>query len=883
MDSAERFKLWDDFLQAWPVDRIRQMTLEEYTNPNREDSFIYWLEIRLGDLGSIWGGSAFKFGIYHRASAERKESIGKRMYKGAYGWHSKYGPTEQAAFQAIRAKIIDVIDAIANENLDRIQQIDFSPVVKWKIAFLYQSREKLRIFPIYKHECLFYHYKLINPSAKPRNTPNSLMYPALMDQHRSLGGDVFQIAEILWRQWEESQKCYWAISLDWLFTDKEQIEAFLGKEEITSDDVPSSLDRALSEAEVSAGDEIAFLVDADIRALAVISNAEPGEYSWTQKQVLFPCELAVIPTAEIKELDAAEQKAIWGKIGGNLPATPEKSKSDERSAHETKAGPCTPRNIILYGPPGTGKTYNTTRRALELILGEDAVASMTSDTRIRQFRQLQQEGRIEFVTFHQAYGYEEFVEGIRPRLGSGDAQGIDYDLHDGIFKKIALRAASAGLGGKRQAPDFDALWIRLLKELGDEDGRVVSSITNKTYVAKIAGQDRIEIRPCSVDEEGNPTEIARIRMITSKEKTRLLWDHRFEIGPEPGKITWPKSKNLVAQIFGGTGEHLYTPIWIAYQEIYKLSRTWSSVPTDPNDSIRRAQIVLDKQSPGLVDFTFSAASPQFVLIIDEINRGNMSKILGEMITLLEPDKRLGMPGELKLPLAYSPEHRFSVPPNLHIIGTMNTADRSIALMDVAMRRRFDFEELMPEEVVIREALEKEGVQIPIIELVLDIFNTLNSRIRFLYDRDHQLGHAYFLNATGLPNLRKIFTDRVIPLLQEYFYGAWDKICMVLGCPYDDSGHPNRTGAFVKNGAYVSPLITAKPLNEAQTFGFDHEEYEDRIDYLLNPEFGKHNQKPESLIPFFLEVLDLDASAYEDRKVALEALLQKTTDLEMSAR
>ena len=158
----------------------------------------------------------------------------------------------------------------------------------------------------------------------------------------------------------------------------------------------------------------------------------------------------------------------------------------------------------------------------------------------------------------------------------------------------------------------------------------------------------------------------------------------------------------------------------------------------------------------------------------------MSKILGELITLLEPDKRLTGKNELKLPLSYSPQHRFAVPPNLHVLGTMNTADRSIALMDVALRRRFTFEELMPDAGVIRTALQERVPEKPFIDLVVALFETLNDRIRFLYDRDHQLGHSYFMDVTNLDSLRQVFVDRVIPLLQEYFYGAWDKICTVLG-------------------------------------------------------------------------------------------------------
>jgi 5-methylcytosine-specific restriction protein B len=163
--------------------------------------------------------------------------------------------------------------------------------------------------------------------------------------------------------------------------------------------------------------------------------------------------------------------------------------------------------------------------------------------------------------------------------------------------------------------------------------------------------------------------------------------------------------------------------------------------------------------------------PNYVLVIDEINRGNISKIMGELITLLEDDKRLGAAHELRVQLPCSKEW-FCLPPNLHIIGTMNTADRSIALMDVALRRRFNkYEELMPNPSLVPD-------------YARPYFEAINNHIEYFFDRDHQIGHSYFMQADSAKALRDALCDKVVPLLQEYFYGAWDKVCMVLGCPHD---------------------------------------------------------------------------------------------------
>ena len=291
-----------------------------------------------------------------------------------------------------------------------------------------------------------------------------------------------------------------------------------------------------------------------------------------------------------------------------------------------------PLNTILYGPPGTGKTYNSIFYSVGIVDKDRSIIDMIEKKnnnildekiflRFKELKEVKEEERqIEFITFHQSYSYEDFVEGIRPTLAtkdneikenSEDKKDLKYTIHSGIFKNICERAKN--------------------------------------------NQDK-----------------------------------------------------------------------------------------------------------------------NYVLIIDEINRGNISKIFGELITLLEPTKRLEEIEELKIRLPYSGEE-FGVPKNLYILGTMNTADRSIALLDIALRRRFNFIEMPPKYELLKQEIEVKNGKIELQELL----KAINTRIEFLLDKDHLIGHSYFINIKTFEDLKEIFRNSIIPLLQEYFYDDFEKIREVL--------------------------------------------------------------------------------------------------------
>mgnify|MGYP004462011567 CR=1 FL=1 len=379
------------------------------------------------------------------------------------------------------------------------------------------------------------------------------------------------------------------------------------------------------------------------------------------------------------------------------------------NAKEDKNMNSQPLNQILYGPPGTGKTYNTIIKAMDIInpklVQRDKDGNVEKyDTLKNKFDELKQQGQIEFVTFHQSYSYEEFVEGIKPDLESNE---LKYKLEDGIFKKIC-NSAKINIEG-----DFEKIYSQFIEEIDE----------NHEFKTQ-KGSFKIRVN----DNDG-----LTIRTGDNFEKETC------------GTITKEQIKN---QTFTSIGRK---------QKLEAITKYL-------------------KEKYGL---TFSASNTvkPHILIIDEINRGDVSKIFGELITLIEEDKRIGKEHQMTVTLPYSREP-FGVPNNLYIIGTMNTADRSIALLDTALRRRFDFEEMMPKPELLR-GKDIEGVDLE------QLLTKINDRIKNEYDRDHQIGHSYLMSVKDKEDLERAYKNRILPLLNEYFYNDINTVAKILNCKSDE--------------------------------------------------------------------------------------------------
>lgn len=448
-----------------------------------------------------------------------------------------------------------------------------------------------------------------------------------------------------------------------------------------------------------------------------------------------------------------------------------------------------PLNQILYGPPGTGKTYNTVLKAMSIIDNKeykDVSEEQYSALKTR-FDELKHAGQIEFVTFHQSYSYEEFVEGIKPNLNN---EKIGYVLENGIFKNICDHAKPIVTTTIKRAPiDFSntkVFKMSLGNTLEKEDDIYDYCIENN--VVSLGWKD-VDFSSCKTSQDFKDRD-------DSWGATAL---ERFVKWMDIGDIIIISNGNrnfrAIAQVKSDYFYDKNTPIsYTHFRKVEWLYKGEDIHYSKINDKIFSQQSIYGYFSPskkGQQDYNpdlktdelnkiitgevNKEVSKPHILIIDEINRGDVSKIFGELITLIEEDKRIGNKYQMKTTLPYSKE-QFGVPNNLYIIGTMNTADRSIALLDTALRRRFDFEEIMPRPKLLNNKV-IEGTNINLQTLLTRI----NERITNKYDRDHQIGHSYLMGVNTKEQLERAYKNRILPLLNEYFYNESKTVAEILNC------------------------------------------------------------------------------------------------------
>jgi DNA polymerase III delta prime subunit len=499
---------------------------------------------------------------------------------------------------------------------------------------------------------------------------------------------------------------------------------------------------------------------------------------------LIPDSTKNLPVKILTELTDTE------RIGQLLDLVNDTSSDDKKNPPELVSKNKTSLNLILYGPPGTGKTYRARQMVKEFLEGQLKADKSAEEYRLDAVRDL---------AWYIVIAFSMYLNNKEKPYKVSEIMGLSpLDRFSAIKLSKDVRATLWGQLQMHTSPDSSTVKYtnRIQPYLFDKNE------ASEWFLTK-AGTNYLE---------ETYSDLIRL-LIQPKQVSKTAFDYsKF--------ITFHQS--------------------YSYEEFVEGLR-----PT--SDEGDRTKVYYEVEDGVFKEMCLRAKTDpanNYVLIIDEINRGNISKIFGELITLLEPDKRFDpqksfdSENGLHVVLPYSKE-LFGVPSNLYVIGTMNTADRSIALIDIALRRRFDFEEVISDSKIIKDSVgEVNGIEI---SAILEI---INKRIEFLYDRDHMIGHSYFLDVKSLEDLRDVFLRKLIPLLQEYFYGDWEKLCLVLGCHYsiDDN--------FAKMNTH--PVITATRMVAGEILGINHDEYEDSLRYEVNREFS--NASGEGLRPFFENIV-----------------------------
>ncbi len=458
----------------------------------------------------------------------------------------------------------------------------------------------------------------------------------------------------------------------------------------------------------------------------------------------------------------------------------------------------TPLNQIFYGPPGTGKTYRTVSEAVRIC---NPTFNLNQDRKSikAEYQRLTELGQIAFTTFHQSTSYEDFVEGIKPQVTE---DGISYDVEPGIFKQICQQAKRIEVKTEASVDWDKCSYFKM--SLGGKNRSETHQwcLENDVIALGYGGQNDLT----SYKKLVNKWKIFRNRF--TEENAALVEKSRYQIQAahtflrmKKGDVVVVSLGNKIIDAIGViTSDYYYDDdAQIRYTHFRKVTWLAQNLQTPPSrflaKSISQQTIyefhTADIKKEALKELNVvnrPAITKNYVLIIDEINRANVSQVFGELITLLEEDKRIGGAEEIRLILPYSKDSEtlFGVPDNVYLLCTMNTADKSVEALDAALRRRFSFVEIAPDPNLISQKGVLNELEGGIEygedeEIRLDyLLELINTRVEILLDKDHLIGHSYFMQVDSLTGLKKMFTQKIIPLLQEYFYGDQGKLSLVLG-------------------------------------------------------------------------------------------------------
>ena len=748
-DVEESKKLYEYFLEKYPLERLKELTLEEYTNSDK-NSFCYMLEFGLKGLGSIKGSSSFKFGIYryNKRPTDERGCLSDEQY----AWYSRYGMNSRDAFENIRNNIFEVANAAKEFNLEKIDSVDLSKMVKWKIAFLYSNYRLINIFSEDVLRYLSKKYGLLNADA----ASFSEMYRFLLRYRND--DNIFEFSSKLWNEWLKgrSDKKYYAVGASFKSGNEDMTGDFITSRK-WYDGYASNGDNRNQKIidEIKEGDVFLLKSSATkgvnhditftrLKRVGVVVDRENDftfNVNWLKLDEI-PKDFDNVSYRKTIEIMRDDEMLRFVKniMNNNMTMNSDNINNNNNKYQEYIDILEANKNLILNGAPGTGKTWLAKKIAKKMGCSDNEIG---------------------FVQFHPSYDYTDFVEGLRPVEEDGN---VGFERKDGVFKKFCKRAISLQTKDNIQRPSDNEN-----NEAADNAQRWSDNEINnaiETFKLDLKSKGHIEVESF----RDNSDDVFRFSLTN---RGTICVENK---DPHP-----MSNKKILGYISKGkfAPKDTYTPTIGNYiKNNYLIRRVDNSNSSLNNNSPKK----------------------KFVFIIDEINRGEISKIFGELFYCIDPGYR-GPKGRVltqyqnlvpKGDVFDKDKNGFYVPENVYIIGTMNDIDRSVESMDFAFRRRFAFKEIKAEDrLSMLDELNDESLKEKAINRLKNLNNAI-SKIDGLSSAYH-IGASYFLKLNNYGgNFEDLWNYHLDGLLKEYLRGMRDVEEKIkdLKKAYDNESAPN---------------------------------------------------------------------------------------------